>query len=401
MGGLLASLIVVVLQNGPEAQPTTRAALIEQQRADKASRLTPLQASQIERVMFAIEDDFLIERWFNAPRGPFVRFGGFPTGAGISVGPAYRHTDQNAAATVWGAVSQKLYWEIGGSLAFPELAFGHAFADITMLRHEFPEEDFYGLGPESQPSDKTSFSLQETSVSITAGVNPVWWLRAAGTVEHLRPRVGTGRDQTVPSAEDLFPHVSPAPDASQPDYLRLGAYVNLDSTGHPFGAPYGGRYRFAYDHYGDFGVGLSSFNRWEVDLRQYLSVLGSTRTLALRAQAIALTPLTGEMVPFYMQPTLGGPDSLRGLEPYRLRDQSLVLVQSEYRWDVNAFMGGVVFYDAGTVAPRLGDLRLDRMIQDFGIGVRFGFLSTVSLRIEAAFGSGEGTVFLFRFGDVF
>ncbi len=401
MIGLLSSLAYVLTLAAPPAQAMTRAALAEEARAAKAAQLTPLASSTVARVVFAIEDDYLIERWFNAPRGPFIRFGSFPTGAGLSVGPAYRYFDQRAAATVWGAVSQKLYWEVGGSLSFPDLLFGNAFADVTLLRHEFPEEDFYGLGPDSQPSDETSFELRETSVSITAGVKPVWWLRAAGTVEHLQPRVGPGADSENPSADVRSAQVFETSGSRQPDYLRLGGYLSLDSTGRPFGSPFGGRYRVGYDRYSDFGVGLSSFDRWDVDLRQYLSIRGSTRMLALRAQVIGLTARPGETVPFYLQPTLGGPDSLRGLEPYRLRDTSVLLVQSEYRWDVNAFVSGVLFYDAGTVAPRIGDVRMDRMVQDFGIGVRFGFLSTVSLRIEAAFGSGEGTVFLFRFGDVF
>jgi len=394
MIGLLSTLVYVVTLNGPAVQPGTRASLIEAERARKAASLRPLEPSALSQILYTIEDDYLVERLFNPPRGVFIRFGGFPTGAGISVGPAYRYTDHRAVATLWGAVSQKRYWELGGSLAFPNLADGDAFADITFNRHEFPEEDFFGLGPDSKHEDEATFALRETSIAVTGGLQPAWWIRASATVEHLQPRVGPGRE------EDL-PPVVPAPDAGVPDYVRLGATVALDSTGRPFGPHYGGRHTFSYDRYSDFGQHLSSFDRWEVDLRQYIPVFGSARTLALRGQIVSLRPLAGSQVPFYMQPTLGGPDSLRGLEPYRLRDQSLVLLQSEYRWDANAFLGGVLFYEAGTVASRLGALRLDRMIQDFGGGVRFGFLSTVSLRIEAAFGSGEGARFIFRFSDVF
>jgi hypothetical protein len=53
------------------------------------------------------------------------------------------------------------------------------------------------------------------------------------------------------------------------------------------------------------------------------------------------------------------------------------------------------------VASRLRDLNLDDVVQDYGGGVRFGFLSTVSLRVDVAFGSTDGTRFLFRFGNVF
>jgi hypothetical protein len=398
MTGHLASLAFIVTLTQTAPQPATRAALLEQERAVKAAALAPLPSSRIERVIFAIEDDFLIERYTNAPRGPFVRLGGFPTGAGLAAGPAWRFSNAQARATVWGGVSTKSYWELGGSLAFPHLAFGHAFAELGVARHEYPEEDFYGLGPDSQPSDKTTYALRETLVSGTAGVTPVWWLRAAGTVEYRTPRLGAGQDPGVPSFHEVFPDLAP-PD--RPDFIRVGTRVAFDTTGRPFGPPTGGRYAVSYDRFIDRGPGASSFNRWEADLRQYVPVLGSTRTLAFRGHVVSLVPDDGHTVPFYLQPTLGGPDSLRGLRAYRLRDRSLVLVQSEYRWDVNAFFGGVLFYEAGTVANRLQDLSLDDVIQDYGGGVRFGFLTTVSLRVEVAFGSRDGTRFLFRFGNVF
>jgi len=390
---LLATLACVLTLNGPVAQAETRASIAEATRASKAASIQPLRSSTLERMLFRIEDDYLIERWFNAPRGVFVRFGGFPTGAGISLGPAFRHTDHRAVATVWGAVSQKSYWEVGGSLSFPYLADGHAFFEVSLDRHEFPEEDFYGLGPDSRPEDETSYAHRQTSIALTGGLKPTWWLSASGTVVHVQPRIGRSSDEDAPP--------TPVPSGGTPDFLQTGARLAVDTTGRPFGPTFGGRYALSYDRYADFGQRLASFDRWEIDLRQYIPLFGSTRTLALRGQLVSLTPAAGDAVPFYMQPTLGGPDSLRGIEPYRLRDRSLILLQSEYRWDANAFLGGVIFYEAGTVAARLGALRLDRMIQDFGAGVRFGFLSTVSLRIDAAFGSGEGARFIFRFSDVF
>jgi hemolysin activation/secretion protein len=106
-------------------------------------------------------------------------------------------------------------------------------------------------------------------------------------------------------------------------------------------------------------------------------------------------------VPFYLQPTLGGAYSLRGLRPYRLRDRNLLLLQGEYRWEVNAFLTGTIFYDAGKVAFRRRDLDLDDLNHDYGIGVRFGWMSGVAMRADVAFGSGEGTRFVLRFDDVF
>ena len=351
--------------------------------------------------MFAIEDYYLIERFINAPRGPFVWLGGFPTGAGFAAGPAFRYSRQTIIATAWSSVSTRRYWELGGSLAFPMLASGNAYADLSVRRHEYPQENFWGLGPTSNESDETSFGFRETVVAATAGVTPTWWLNASGSVAFLAPRAGSGRDRGEPSIEELFPDIAAFGRAEQPDYLRVGARAVVDTTERPFGAPHGGIYSVSYDRYADRGAGTSSFDQLEVDLRQYLPVFGSTRTLALRAHYVSLLPDDDSDVPFYLLPTLGGPNSLRGLPSYRLRDRNLLLLQSEYRWEVNAFLRGVIFYEAGSVARRPDDFRLSDFAQDYGAGLRIGFLTTVSLRIEAIFGADEGTVLMFRFGNVF
>ena len=400
MGGLVASLASLLIVTAPAAQPATRSALLEGQRAAKAAALHPLEPPKLQRILFRMEDEYLVQRVLNAPRGAFVWFGGLPTGSGLAAGPAYRYTGQ-ATTTIWGTLSTHRYWEIGGTLAFPRLASGRAFAEVALRRREFTQEDFFGLGPASTPDTEANFALRETTVSATAGVAPAWWLRASGTVEYRSPRPGPGRDPDEPSVEALFPDLPGFTPAEPVDYVRVGARVALNATGRPFGSPLGGLHAVGYDRYADLGPGIFSFNRWEADLRQYVPVAGLTRTLALRAHYVSLVPDAGHDVPFYLQPTLGGPDSLRGLAAYRLRDRNALLLQSEYRWDVNAFVGGVLFYETGSVARRPRDFRIKEFTQDYGAGVRFGFLTTVSLRIEAVFGAGEGTVFMFRFGNVF
>ncbi len=52
----------------------------EAERAKKAANPMPLRRSLIERVLYAIEDDLLVERLLNAPRGVFVRLGGIGEG---------------------------------------------------------------------------------------------------------------------------------------------------------------------------------------------------------------------------------------------------------------------------------------------------------------------------------
>ena len=109
----------------------------------------------------------------------------------------------------------------------------------------------------------------------------------------------------------------------------------------------------------------------------------------------------GQEVPFYLQPTLGGAYTLRGFRAYRFRDRHRLLLQGEYRYIVNAFVTGALFYEAGKVAAERGDLDVKDLERSYGFGLRFGSRQGVGLRTDLAFGSGEGTRFLLRFDNVF
>jgi len=104
-------------------------------------------------------------------------------------------------------------------------------------------------------------------------------------------------------------------------------------------------------------------------------------------------------VPFYLLPTLGGSYSLRGFRSFRFRDRSLLLLQSEYRWRVNDFVHGAVFYETGAVGPQLSDL--GGLRRDYGVGLRAGSRNGVAFRADVALGSGEGTRILIRFDNAF
>ena len=141
------------------------------------------------------------------------------------------------------------------------------------------------------------------------------------------------------------------------------------------------------------------FRRWEADLRQYLTFVKDTRTIALRAWAASADPNSGYDVPFYLQPTLGGARTLRGYNTFRFRDRNALLLQAEYRWRVNEFVTGALFYDTGTVGPTLDSL--GRFERNYGVGLRAGGRMGSAFRMDFAFGGREGNRLLVRFDDAF
>ncbi len=66
----------------------------------------------------------------------------------------------------------------------------------------------------------------------------------------------------------------------------------------------------------------------------------------------------GHSVPFYLQPSLGGSNSLRSFTDYRFHDDNMLLANAEVRLALMTHLDLAVFADAGNVASRAGDLDL-------------------------------------------
>ena len=390
----------------PEAQvaPATRAEEDRARREDKALRLVPERRAKIETVLYKIDEDLILQRIFNPPRGFHARVGGVE-GAGFGVGPGYQYIGVPFDLRTSAAASLKGYFLAEGSLRFPgtqsEDLYTWAngpFVELYARRRDSPQEDFYGLGPDSLEGDQSNFALRDTLVRVTPAARR-GYLTAGVNLGYLDPSIGSGTDTSMPSTDQIFgPDEVPGLDA-QPAFGVIEPFVEFATLDRAIEDRGGGRYRVSFTRYADRDLDQFSFNRWDVDLRQYIPFVHGTHTLALQAWASSSDPSDGDSVPFYLQPTLGGSRSLRGFRTYRFRDRSALLLQAEYRWRVNEFVTGAFFYDTGAVAPGLDDI--GRLERDYGFGLRAGSRSAVAVRIDVAFGGREGTRFLVRFDDVF
>jgi hypothetical protein len=330
-----------------------------------------------------------------------------PEGQGFTIGPAYRYSRQDVSLTTTAAVSIRGAYEVTARLELPRPVIppitrsATRFLSVGGLFHRLPREDFYGFGQQSSPSTRASFLLEESAFDVTGGLSPAPWFTVSGTAEYRTERAGRGKDPGLPSIEDL-PGGAGAPAAQTDlDFVRIGGQTFFDLASALQRAPVGGRYRLSADKYLDQSDQYS-FNRWEVDLQQYVPIFTPSRLIALRANAIGVVPDAGQDVPFYLQPTLGGSHSIRGYPHQRFRDRNSLLLQAEYRFVLNDFMTGALFYDTGKVAFDRQDLwDFNDLRDDYGVSVRFGFAGLAAFRAEVVFGGDEGTVYALRFSDVF
>jgi outer membrane protein assembly factor BamA len=101
-------------------------------------------------------------------------------------------------------------------------------------------------------------------------------------------------------------------------------------------------------------------------------------------------------VPFYLQPALGGHNSLRGYADYRFHDRNMLLVSVEARVAMMTHVDAAVFLDAGNVAARVAGLDLGK--RSYGAGLRLHSRRMTFARIDVA-RSDEGWRFLLRLDD--
>lgn len=385
---LLALFVVcasgAIRAEAQEPQPQTRAEVLAREREEKAQDLEPPRPGGLERTLLALENDRVFERILNPAEGLYPKIGNITAGSGFAIGPGYRRPaviGDEVHFSTFAVASVQKYWMVDARLTMPELARGRAFAEVHARKYDFPEEDFFGLGPDSLRENETAYGLRSTDFGGTAGVRITPWLSFGSGVEYMTPRVTVLADQ--------------------PDFIRSEVSAEIN-TREPRGNPRQGlRYALAYQHFDDRAGSQLDFDRVEADVQHYISLYKQRRVLALRGFASVSDASSGGEVPFYFMRTLGGPDDLRGFRRFRFRDRNMLLLQAEYRWEIFTALDGAIFYDAGKVASRAEDLNLRDLESDYGIGFRFGTRNGVFLRIEGAFGSSGGAHYIFRFGHVF
>jgi outer membrane protein assembly factor BamA len=396
---LLLALALICAGDGSAGAQTTRTELLERQREEKARRLAPYQPGRLERGLFFVENGGLA-RVLAEPVGWYPRFGGVTNGSGIAMGPGYRRpfAGDHAVFNVSAAFSAIGYKVVDGSFALPRVAGDRVGLTVNGRYRYFPQEDFFGPGIDAPREARTSFLLESTEFWVDAAYRPAPWLYVGGETGHLNARVGRGRDPRFPSIETSFTEAAAPGLFEQPDFLHGRVFAGIDYRDAPLNARSGGHYYVAVARYADRDLHRHSFRQTTVSAAQFLPLLEKKRVIALRALAVLSNPDAAHRVPFYLQPTLGGHDTLRGFRSWRFRDANLLLLTGEYRWEAFAGLDMALFVDAGSVAADRSDLSAFQT--NYGLGFRFNAADRVFLRIDIA-RSREGLRYFLKFGPVF
>jgi outer membrane protein assembly factor BamA len=211
---------------------------------------------------------------------------------------------------------------------------------------------------------------------------------------------GPGQRSGVPSTDEVFtPETTPGLDQDT-DFFRWGGFLGYDYRDSRTGPKSGGFYGVRYREYKDLSLGLFGFRQTELEFQQYFPYFNGTRVIAVRVASTLSFAKKDQSVPYYLQPTLGGNDDLRGFERYRFYDNNRIFASIEHRWHVFTALDMALFADAGKVVHQKADVDFTDLDFSGGLGFRFRLLDAVVSRIDLAW-SREGFRFMWTFSDIY
>ena len=185
-------------------------------------------------------------------------------------------------------------------------------------------------------------------------MRPTPWLSVGGRVGWLdRPSLGAPAgtfQRGNPPTQEVFPGDPVFAVSPQPSFAYREASIAVDTRNRPGHPTTGGLYRAAWAGYTDQDHGAFSFRRSEVEAAHFIPVSRSRVVFAMHGWLVASHTADDEWVPFYLEPSLGGHNTLRSFSEYRFHDRNLLLVNLETRIALFNHLDAAVFVDAGNVA---------------------------------------------------
>jgi len=166
----------------------------------------------------------------------------------------------------------------------------------------------------------------------------------------------------------------------------LGLTWVWDNRDHTFFPNKGGLHRVKAVYYFNAIGSDFDFDKYEVDLRQYVAI-APDRVFAFQAYG----SFARAFPPFTELPALGGQNRMRGYYQGRYRDKNYLTGQVEYRSYLWRRLGFVGFVGFGDVSPRIRDLKLRQFKTSYGGGLRFKFNQAEKVNLRVDFGFGKNT----------
>src|SRR5687768_1984062 len=173
-------------------EPRTRTEALQREREEKQQATKPYEANGLERAMRLGEGRIvpLLQR-----DGVYAKLGSLTTGSGFAYGAGFRDRSLvkgRGSLDVWAAASLKKYWGLEARARYPLIAGDRVAIEGYARQYGYPQEEFFGLGPESRRIDQTAFDLHGLFAGGQLAAQAIGPLSFGAGIEYLRPSVDQG-----------------------------------------------------------------------------------------------------------------------------------------------------------------------------------------------------------------
>jgi hypothetical protein len=322
--------------------------------------------------------------------GFYTDFWNMIPGAGwIAGGPGYRrwYSKDRVFVDASAAISWHAYKTAQARFELPRLARSRLALGSQVRWQDFTQVSFFGEGSEAPESNISEYRLKSKNLVGYATLRPIAWIDIDTQIGWLKPsilpRAGTFKRDRL-DTRDVFPANIVFALSEQPTLIYSEAAVTADTRDFPGHPTRGGLVRAAAARYSDRDSHVFSFRQYEAEAAHFMPLADSRVVIALHGWLVTSDTGEGQFVPFYLEPSLGGHNSLRGYADYRFHDRNLMLVNAEARIAMMTHVDAAVFVDAGNVASRIGNLNLAK--RSYGAGLRLHSRRQTYARLDVARG---------------
>ncbi|MDX2031068.1 MAG: BamA/TamA family outer membrane protein [Blastocatellia bacterium] len=291
--------------------------------------------------------------------------GGYEQGAGIGLGVEFTTADAIKGVELYARAltSSRLYrqGEVGAIIGNET---NRAQIWFNYLRRT--RDNFFGIGPQTLRSARTTFSVEARSYNASFAHNFAMGFEAGVYARVSNTGSFRGEDDEFPDINLSFTGDPTGADPtrylpglnSNAKLFSYGAFAELDKRDNERGLTRGA---YLYGRLASVD-GLKNGNAFsnygwietELDGRVYIPIFSHKTSLALRGYTELKETKSGGQIPFYELSFLGGRSHLRGFDNFRFRGENFAFFSGEFRqtvWEQEEHKGVdvFVFTDAGQV----------------------------------------------------
>jgi hypothetical protein len=358
----------------------------------------------VDKMRRVAEDWQIAERLNGDVDGWYPRLGGMTTGSGFAFGPGFRThvTDRRILVDVSAAMSYKMYKAFDAKVEWLQSRVPNAELWTNFRYQDFPQEDFFGFGNATRLDARTNYALKSTDVTALGIYHLRRWLRVGTELGYFQPEIGRGTDKDYPSTALRFTEADAPGLTAQPDFLHTTFFTEVDYRDARDNAKSGGFYKLQYGVWDDRGLEQFDFRRLDAEAAQFVPLVASkTHVIASRVAVSYVNNASGEHVPFFFVPYVGGGRTVRSYEEFRFQDENAFWWNTEYRWLPHKRIQIAPFFDLGNVHRDWASLFDGDMKTGYGIGFRVVSSKRVFARFDIGLGGNEGRQYLFKLSESF